>query len=778
MKRHSALFLVASLAASLLLAGCWGSDRTIGATAPVAAPAATGNLNAAITSVSIPADGKPVVTFSLYDENGAALDPAVLLASSGGSLRFQIARIKADGYYENYIKNASGLPSYDVAIPSASQFAALGGGVYTYKFANAIDNASQTLGGIVLAGNEALTHTVAFTAARNVLTSTGKTFQQAVNPYLHFRPDGGAVTTSREIVAVSNCNGCHGKLAPHGGTRRDVALCVMCHYAGVRDIKGAAATGNSINLRDLVHKIHYGVNLPSNKAGGKFVIGGDSFADVKFPLNSGDPLVTNTPIKCIKCHKAGTDAAGRPFGRDASRYKANPTPAKCMSCHDTMIFDSANASVVVKGGAAGQDNVTVPDTNPNIVKHYNYAQRNLDVTGAQADNTAVCSTCHVQTALAGTEYKLGDIQGVHTLVEESSFNFTVHFQILAVDNVDAVNRSPRVTFKVAYDNGAAIAPSTVANVTNLTLKLGYIPAGAIDFSNDLMFNGGVTPTKPGEAMSLAITGSTTAVDNLVDNGNGTYTARFSSIGSVLPAAASAGVGIVTLEGRVGLPGTITTPRKTLSNANTRFSGPAAQWYFDLATGTHVTDSARMRRQVVDTNKCRNCHGILRGHSGSRYNVEECVVCHNPNLSDNVDVPTYPEYPAVLRYMIMRIHRGTLATQPYMVGPGRSSVRFPGDTRNCLLCHVDSLPLTFGVPLKAGMLPVTVSRGAIQNDSADDTKIGPIRASCVPCHDSPTFPLPHILLQTTGSASNPTELCANCHSTGLLLGPDFAHEAVK
>ena len=43
MRRHPAWVSAAALIASLLLAGCWGSDKTLATSAPIAAPAATGN---------------------------------------------------------------------------------------------------------------------------------------------------------------------------------------------------------------------------------------------------------------------------------------------------------------------------------------------------------------------------------------------------------------------------------------------------------------------------------------------------------------------------------------------------------------------------------------------------------------------------------------------------------------------------------------------------------------------------------------------------------------
>jgi OmcA/MtrC family decaheme c-type cytochrome len=708
-----------------------------------------------------------VVTFLLYDENGAALTPAALLASDGGRLRFYIARIKADGNYESYLKSSGGMPSYDASTPSASQFASLGGGKFSYRFKTSIDNASQTLGGITLAGNEGLTHTVAIQVARNVPLATGKTYQQAVNPYVNIRPDGAAVTATREVVSISACNACHGKLGLHGGSRREIALCVLCHYPGVLD-NGATGSGNSISLMNLVHKIHYGAKLPSNVAGGSYYIANNAFKTVAFPFMSADSKASGAPIKCVKCHVAGKDAGGRDYGRDVARYKSNPTFTKCTSCHDTMKFDGVKSVVVL-------DNATPRTvTNDNVVLH-NLLNGGtiLDVAGAQADNTAKCTPCHSLAQFAGTEYNYGDIQSVHAVIEESSYNGGVNFRILAVDNIDATNRSPRVTFKVAWDNGDVIVPSTNSSVTSLSMKFGFIPAGSLDYSNNLLSDNGVA-AKAGQPMTLSVAGSATAVNNLTNNGDGSYTAYLEKAGSGYPASAT-GIGVVTLEGRVGMIGSLTTPRKgTLTNSSIRFSGPAAQWFFDLATGARVTDPSLTRRQVVDTNKCRACHNTVRLHGGNRVNVEECLVCHNASASylyatDNT------QYSIDFKFLIHRLHTGEAGESFY---PWGTEIRYPRDRRDCLACHVQSSPLSYGVPLKAGVAPVSVSKGTIQNSNADDVKIGATRAACTACHDGAAFPLPHILGQTTGSASNPTELCAQCHATGLLFGPDFAHEPVR
>jgi hypothetical protein len=78
---------------------------------------------------------------------------------------------------------------------------------------------------------------------------------------------GAGALASREVVAQENCNQCHEELQAHGGQRKLVTLCLMCHTAGAEDKNvGAVAggtPGTSVEFKVMVHKIHAGKHLPS-----------------------------------------------------------------------------------------------------------------------------------------------------------------------------------------------------------------------------------------------------------------------------------------------------------------------------------------------------------------------------------------------------------------------------------------------------------------------------------------------------------------------------------
>ena len=46
---------------------------------------------------------------------------------------------------------------------------------------------------------------------------------------LNFVPGRTAVTVTRDMIETASCNGCHDQLSFHGGTRRGMEYCIMCH---------------------------------------------------------------------------------------------------------------------------------------------------------------------------------------------------------------------------------------------------------------------------------------------------------------------------------------------------------------------------------------------------------------------------------------------------------------------------------------------------------------------------------------------------------------------
>ena len=84
---------------------------------------------------------------------------------------------------------------------------------------------------------------------------------QANNAAYTFQPSTGATTGifSREIVETATCDNCHTLLNAHGGARVEVQYCVMCHNPGTTD----PYSGNTLDFKVMVHKIHTGNTLPS-----------------------------------------------------------------------------------------------------------------------------------------------------------------------------------------------------------------------------------------------------------------------------------------------------------------------------------------------------------------------------------------------------------------------------------------------------------------------------------------------------------------------------------
>ena len=144
-----------------------------------------------------------------------------------------------------------------------------------------------------------------------------------------------------------------------------------------------------------------------------------------------------------------------------------------------------------------------------------------------------------------------------------------------------------------------------------------------------------------------------------------------------------------------------------------------------------------------------------------------MICHNPNHKDRNPDGT-PESGAFKR-MIHRIHTGEDLTQDYTIWGGSptnfNGVRFPGDRRDCLTCHVNTA--AYSLPVTPDAIPVVTLRDYFSPQ-------GPGTAACLGCHDNRDAAA-HAFLNTVNfpGASGPTEACGTCHGTGA----DWAVEKV-
>ena len=285
-------------------------------------------LEVVIEDARIAADGTSTVTFTLTDGAGNPLDREGRTTEGAVSPRFVLAWLDQGPsgealQYTAYTTRAAGAV-LQAAAETTGTFAEVGSGDgrYTYTFA------------VLATGfDPARTHTVGVFATRDL---DGKRYQADVT--YDFLPGDGAVTVTRGVVDADACNACHDPLEAHGGARRDVKLCVLCHSPQTVD----PDTGNTMDFKVMIHKIHRGRDLPSVIAGEPYRIIGNAgsvhdYSTVRFPQ-----LVTN----CGACHQ----------GPEGDRWKTAPNRESCSACHDRTSFaDVVPATFTAHAGGPQPD---------------------------------------------------------------------------------------------------------------------------------------------------------------------------------------------------------------------------------------------------------------------------------------------------------------------------------------------------------------------------------------------------------------------------------------
>jgi OmcA/MtrC family decaheme c-type cytochrome len=176
-----------------------------------------------------------------------------------------------------------------------------------------------------------------------------------------------------------------------------------------------------------------------------------------------------------------------------------------------------------------------------------------------------------------------------------------------------------------------------------------------------------------------------------------------------------------------------------------------------------------RRTVVDIAKCNVCHDRVAAHGGQRLITQECVICHNPITTDVARRPAAQDPPQSIQFarMIHRIHTGENLDHDFTIyGFGGSvnnynGLRFPGDRRDCVKCHVAS---TYTVPVPDGLLPVAVKAPPDYYSTQQ-----PTAAACLGCHDSKPAAAHAVTMTATFG-----EACEVCHASDAEFGIDKVH----
>ena len=402
-------------------------------------------LTITVVSASIASDGTISVDYKLADPTGAPLDRSGVTTPGSISLSFLAAYIpKGRGQYMSYVVKTASAPSGATATQAAAdsggttQTVATGEYIYTFG-TKAPTNFDPSA-----------THRIGIYGSRN-LTQFDLGTNYADTTY-DFVPAGGT-PAPRDVVRTADCNQCHGLpngltsitgsagLAAHGGSRRSVQLCIICHQPQTSD----PDTGNSLDMKVFIHKIHMGSSLPSVQAGSPYQIVGfqNSITDWSTVVYPADVR------RCQTCHNPNNGAS------QTNAWLTNPTSAACGSCHDNVNFMTG-------------------------VNHPG---------GPQIDDTQ-CKICHIPQGELEFD---ASILGAHTIPDQSSSIPGLNFTLTTVNNGGA-GQKPSVTFTVRDNNGNGIPLSAFKSGGSLSLTMAGPTSdyGYTSFGSDVTTPGYVT----------------------------------------------------------------------------------------------------------------------------------------------------------------------------------------------------------------------------------------------------------------------------------------------
>ena len=244
-------------------AGPAGGQGTAGPPGPGGPPGPSGSatvpvesaekINVSIQSVTVPAGGgAPTVELRLSNDLGFGLTG---LPASAMSFHTGAAFPRSERRLQRMAVVRHTWPTGHDRIGRRRQLCADNGdGTYTYTFAQAL---TAYAGGPVFSDTK--THRLGVEIRTNRYLPENIPANNA--PY-DFVPAGGAPIETRLIVNNAACNACHDNLELHGEARFDVEYCVTCHNPYSIDPDTAAEPwGGSVDMKVMIHKIHYGVNL-------------------------------------------------------------------------------------------------------------------------------------------------------------------------------------------------------------------------------------------------------------------------------------------------------------------------------------------------------------------------------------------------------------------------------------------------------------------------------------------------------------------------------------
>jgi OmcA/MtrC family decaheme c-type cytochrome len=675
-------------------------------------------LTITVVSAKIAANGTISVEYTLADPTGAALDLAGVVTPGPVSLSFLAAYIPSgQEQYSSYITHVvtaatGGATATQATTDSGGTTQTVSTGEYIYTFKTVAPtgfnaNATTRIG---IYGSRNLTQW-------DLGTSYADTFYD-------FIPSGNGTPQPRDVVRNADCNQCHGSaitatstngLAAHGGSRRSVGVCIICHQPQTSDPN----SGNSLDMKVFIHQIHMGSSLPSVQAGTPYQIIGyqnsvNDFSTVVYPANVE---------RCQTCHNPKNGAA------QTSAWLTSPSRAACGSCHDNVNF------------ATGVNHVNLP----------------------QYDDTQ-CSTCHIPKGESDFD---ASIMGAHVVAEDSSSVPGINYTLVSVAN-GVAGKAPTVTF-TAKDNSGKPIPMSSFSTIQMTMSGPTTDYGAVSFGSTVTTPGYVTESVTGASCGSSGTCTYTFTHSIPSGAKGTYAIGIEGRISI---TLQPGTVVATTTNYAGanqviyfsVDGSPVTPRRApvaLANCN------ACHYKLEV--------HGSLRNNVV---YCVLCHNPYNTDASVRVNatvaadkalppqgINFAMMVHKIHTGTKLETQFGQDYIIVGNGGSHNDFGATFASVPAAIP--NTGVRFPAmgptgavyDTAECYMCHANGAEAI----LPIGKNPVTDPQGLLNPSPATTS-------ACTACHLN-TSAFAHAVSQTDPKLG---ESCDVCHGTGAPFSATQVH----
>jgi len=669
-------------------------------------------INVEILDIDVPAGGgQPVVDFKLTNDLNQGLT-----GLPAANISFIISQLNpgtaggSSGWHSYMTRASAGIPNAQATTESATSgaFTDNGDGTFSYEFAEALT---------AYAGGPTFDANAIHRLGVEIRTNRGGFLPENIparNAPFDFVPAGGAPLPDNNRLIVDNdtCNACHDNLEFHGEARFDIEYCVTCHNpASIDGDTAGEAWGGTVDMKQMIHKIHYGAELTE----GYFVVGFGGrtidYSNVEF---------TQDVRNCTTCHEESDTTTPQ-----ASNWRLVANRDSCGSCHDDIDWENGG-----HGGVSFFDDTQCLDCHG----------PNATVNGGA-----------VQTAEA------------HRLVlQERAAEF--EYQVVSMTNT-APGQVPEATIRVvnpqdgtAYDINDPAGPFQIGRA-RLRMDIAWTSEeiGNVDPNDDLARS----PTSGAPFAPIDIDFTTGAVNDGSNN--------FTKAASDPVPTGIEGSGLAALEGRasVDIGGSV----ETVPVAAALFSFPITdataedrRQVVDIenCNDCHQNLALHGDNRSGNTEVCSTCHNANATDINRRGDPTSACVTELGTDDESID----------LKYMVHAIHAGNIgvcgfrdSAHPYF------DVVYPGRLNNCEGCHLED---TYYPVDPATVLATTIDAGADRSSLTDDVAISPNTAVCSTCHAS-DLAAQHMIQnggdfeagkdETGALVSSGSETCALCHGPG-------------